>query len=121
LSSSSHSTRADTTFYTGITKQNEYIPEDFELKQNYPNPFNPRTVIPFRLKKKAFVRLYVYDIAGREVQWLVDGNYNAGEYEVDFMGKYSSSGVYFYKIEITPDNSSERSTNTKTNDIAKIN
>ncbi len=103
----------DSTFYTGITKQNEIIPAGFELKQNYPNPFNPRTVIPFSLKKRANVKLNAYDVTGREVQQLVSGIYNAGEYEVDFMGKYSSSGVYFYKIEISDDSSREKFTETK--------
>ena len=109
-----HSTvGGDTTFYTGITKQNENIPAGFELKQNYPNPFNPRTVIPFSLNKRANVKLNAYDVTGREVQQLVSGIYNAGEYEVDFMGKYSSSGVYFYKIEISDDSSREKFTETK--------
>ena len=103
----------DSTFYTGITKKNENIPAGFELKQNYPNPFNPRTVIPFSLKKRANVKLNAYDVTGREVQQLVSGIYNAGEYEVDFMGKYSSSGVYFYKIEISDDSSREKFTETK--------
>ena len=103
----------DTTFYTGITKKNENIPAGFELKQNYPNPFNPRTVIPFSLKKRANVKLNAYDVTGREVQQLVSGIYNAGEYEVDFMGKYSSSGVYFYKIEISDNSSREKFTETK--------
>jgi hypothetical protein len=53
------------------------------------------------------------DVTGREVQQLVSGIYNAGEYEVDFMGKYSSSGVYFYKIEISDDSSREKFTETK--------
>ena len=91
----------DTTFYTGVHQLVSVIPEDFELKQNYPNPFNPRTVIRFSLKRKAKVRLIVYDIRGIEVQRLADGRYDAGEYEADFMGKFSSSGVYFYRIEVS--------------------
>ena len=91
----------DTTFYTGVQQLVSVIPEDFELKQNYPNPFNPRTVIRFSLKKNTKVRLIVYDIRGIEVQRLADGRYDAGEYEADFMGKFSSSGVYFYRIEVS--------------------
>ncbi len=103
----------DTTFYTGIQQSVGVIPKDYFLKQNYPNPFNPRTIIPFSLKKNAFVKLIAYDIRGIEVQRLAEGRYNAGEYEVDFMGKFSSSGVYFYKIEITTDNSNEIYKDTK--------
>jgi len=98
---------------TSISQISSAIPSDFKLYQNYPNPFNPRTVIPFSLKKKAVVRMYIYDITGKEIQRLVVGDYNAGEYEVDFMGKYSSSGVYFYRIEITGDSSNEKFTETR--------
>ena len=103
----------DTTLYTGIQQSVGVIPKDYFLKQNYPNPFNPRTVIPFSLKKNASVKLIAYDIRGIEVQRLAEGRYNAGEYEVDFMGKFSSSGVYFYKIEITTDKSNEIYKDTK--------
>ena len=93
----------DTTFYTGLVQQVSTIPKDFTLHQNYPNPFNPRTIIPFSLKKSAYVKLTAYDIIGKEVQKLVEGRYEAGEYEVDFMGKFSASGVYFYHIVIHSD------------------
>jgi len=102
--------------YSSIISVNNFdqnIPNNFILHQNYPNPFNPRTVIPFSLKKSAYVKLIAYDIRGVEIQKLADGKYSAGEYEVDFMGKFSSSGVYFYKIEVTPDNSGERFIDTK--------
>ena len=103
----------DTTIYTGIVKQTAVIPEDFSLHQNYPNPFNPRTIIPFSLKKSAFVKLTAFDITGKEVQNLVNGRYEAGEYEVDFMGKFMPSGVYFYRIEIPDNNSGIYYTETK--------
>ena len=106
-------TGGDTTFYSGIVRQVSTIPQDFILHQNYPNPFNPRTIIPFSLKKNAFVKLTAYDITGKEVQQLVEGKYEAGEYEVDFMGKFSASGVYFYRIDIIGNNSNERFSQTK--------
>ena len=83
----------------GIQQISSQIPREFKLYQNYPNPFNPRTVIPFSLKKSAYVKLIAYDITGREIQKMVDGNYSAGEYEVDFIGKFSASGVYLYRME----------------------
>jgi hypothetical protein len=90
----------DTVWYIGIVQKSKEVPRDFELKQNYPNPFNPRTVIPYSLKSAGYVRIIAYDILGREVQRLVDQKQNAGEYEVDFMGKFSSSGVYFYRMTV---------------------
>ena len=76
------------------------MPEKFVLKQNYPNPFNPRTVIPYSLSASAHVKIIAYDITGREVQRMVDKYQHAGAYEVDFMGKFTASGVYFYRMEV---------------------
>jgi photosystem II stability/assembly factor-like uncharacterized protein len=90
----------DTVWYTGIVQQSREVPNNFILKQNYPNPFNPRTVIPYSLKSAGYVRIIAYDILGREVQKLVDQKQSAGEYEVDFMGKFCSSGVYFYRMTV---------------------
>jgi hypothetical protein len=76
------------------------IVHEWKLKQNYPNPFNPRTVIPYSLSKAGQVKIITYDILGREVQRMVDNYQQAGEYEVDFMGKFSATGVYFYSMEV---------------------
>jgi photosystem II stability/assembly factor-like uncharacterized protein len=98
-------TGGDTIFYIGIIQQSTRVPKHFELKQNYPNPFNPRTVIPYSLKSAGYVRIIAYDILGREVQRLVDQKQSAGEYEVDFMGKFTASGVYFYRMTVNPSSS----------------
>jgi hypothetical protein len=44
------------------------------------------------------VKLKLYDITGREVKTLVDCEYDAGLYNVEFNGSDLSSGVYFYRI-----------------------
>ena len=97
-----------------IEKISSNIPGEYRLYQNYPNPFNPRTIIPYSLKSPAYVKLIAYDILGKEVQRLVDQKQNAGEYEVDFMGKFSASGVYFYRMEVTDDKSKHLFSETKT-------
>ena len=93
-------TGGDTTFYTGIQQTPNAVPEGFVLKQNYPNPFNPRTVIPYTLSAPAHVKIIAYDITGREIQRMVDSYQQAGAYEVDFMGKFTASGVYFYRMTV---------------------
>jgi photosystem II stability/assembly factor-like uncharacterized protein len=103
----------DPIFYTEVGQISSQVPTKFILGQNYPNPFNPRTVITYNLKSSGYVKLIAYDILGREVQRLVDSSQKAGEYEVDFMGKFSASGVYFYRMQVSNDNQKQLYSETK--------
>jgi hypothetical protein len=93
--------RADSNLYaTPINILNNYneAPNTYRLYQNFPNPFNPLTNIRFDIRKKAFVKLTIYDILGREVAVLVNQGLKLGTYEVEFDGTNFASGVYFYKL-----------------------
>ncbi|NIW99096.1 MAG: T9SS type A sorting domain-containing protein, partial [Phycisphaerae bacterium] len=75
----------------------------FSLAQNYPNPFNPSTNVEFEIRKAEWVRLAVYDNAGRKVAMLVNEKLSPGSYKVqwegrDDAGREVSSGVYYYQI-----------------------
>ncbi len=83
---------------TALARTEQGIPADFELMQNYPNPFNPTTTIRYRLSQKGHVNLTVYDIQGRKVKTLVNGQQTAGTYSVRFNGVKLASGIYLYKI-----------------------
>jgi len=74
------------------------VPDEFNLGQNYPNPFNPTTTIRFTVLDPGFTSLKVYDILGRELESLVNGDLSSGNYEVIFDASSLSSGVYFYKL-----------------------
>lgn len=82
----------------GITPISNILPGEFMLQQNYPNPFNPVTNIRFSIPKSGNVRLIVYDIAGKQVAELVNGELSAGEYNADFDASGLASGVYFYEL-----------------------
>ena len=88
----------DTTI--GIQPISNNIPEQFELCQNFPNPFNPLTEIKYKIKKKGFVNIRVFDLLGREIAQLVNETHKAGEYITRFNGSGFSSGVYLYIIGI---------------------
>ena len=74
-------------------------PLEFKLDQNYPNPFNPATQITFQLTKKSNVVLKVYNLLGKEVAILVDGQKEAGKHKINFDAGDLPSGMYLYKIE----------------------
>ena len=79
-------------------------PRAFVLRQNRPNPFRARTSIRFELPRPGKVRLTIYDVMGRLIRTVVDGDLPAGEHEVswdarDNGGNLVSSGVYVARIE----------------------
>jgi N-acetylneuraminic acid mutarotase len=90
---------------TGVDEAFDALPTWFALEQNYPNPFNPTTVIRYGVPGTrgpglgtSNVRLVVYDLLGREVATLVDGNKPAGVHEVKCDAAGLASGVYLYRL-----------------------
>ena len=74
------------------------VPKSYALQQNYPNPFNPTTTISYQLPSVSHVTLQVFDVLGRGVATLVNGQQNAGVYKINFNASQYASGVYFYRI-----------------------
>ncbi len=73
-------------------------PTEFELRAPYPNPFNPTTRIDFMLPQAGKAQLTVFDVTGREVATLIDGEMPAGYHSAIFDGERLASGIYFYKL-----------------------
>jgi hypothetical protein len=84
---------------TRVTRKDSELPDNFDLKQNYPNPFNPGTKIAFSLPFRQNVILKVYNSLGQVITTLVNGEYEAGNYSVEFNAKNQPSGIYFYNIQ----------------------
>jgi hypothetical protein len=74
-------------------------PAAFRLEQNYPNPFNASTIIPITLTRRARVTVKIFDILGREVDRLVDGELPAGEHRLRFQADDLPSGVYLCRLQ----------------------
>jgi hypothetical protein len=83
---------------SNVEELNSYTPNSFKLYQNYPNPFNPSTTISFSLPQQGHVTLKVFDMLGREVATLLDGELNPGEHSVVYNAKKLASGVYYYRL-----------------------
>ncbi|HMK39514.1 MAG TPA: S8 family peptidase, partial [Bacteroidota bacterium] len=88
---------AATSLSTGISLA-PTVPLEFSLRQNYPNPFNPSTVIEYVIPRSGHVTLEVFDLLGRVVSTLVDGEQVFGPHSVRFDGTGLASGVYFYRL-----------------------
>ncbi|MEO8210400.1 MAG: DUF4331 family protein [bacterium] len=80
------------------------VPTKFELVQNYPNPFNPVTKIDYSIPSNGQVSLVIYDALGKQVVTLVNNSLEAGYYSVDFNASQLSSGVYYYKLDVSGQN-----------------
>jgi hypothetical protein len=92
-------------FYTlSSTEPDDSLPKQFALQQNHPNPFNPRTTITYHLEKENIVHLKIFDLAGRLVAVLADGdNQASGKHTTTWMGRdlhgrVMPSGTYFYRL-----------------------
>jgi hypothetical protein len=85
--------------YSNIIEVDAGAPKQFALEQNYPNPFNPTTTISYQLPVASQVSLKVYDVLGREVMTLVNGEQEAGVYNLSLNGATLSSGIYFYRLQ----------------------
>ncbi len=83
---------------TNIENETE-LPRKVTLNQNYPNPFNPTTIIEFALPESGFVRLDVFDITGRHISTLINGQVQAGSHTKTFDASRLSSGVYLYRLQ----------------------
>ena len=75
------------------------VPTEYALYNAYPNPFNPSTTIKFDLPEASMVRLAVYDMLGREVAVLVNGERVAGQHIVVFDAGRLASGMYIYRLQ----------------------
>lgn len=83
---------------TGIIEEVGRIPGNFALSQNFPNPFNSSTNINYTLPHQSEVTIDIYDILGRRVETLVNTQQQAGNHQIIWDAKDTSTGMYFYKI-----------------------
>lgn len=79
------------------------LPTGLALHANWPNPFNPETRISFHLDHAGPVTLAVFDLCGRRVATLLDGELQAGLHHsrwngLDAGGLPAASGSYLLQL-----------------------
>ncbi|NIO27667.1 MAG: T9SS type A sorting domain-containing protein [Candidatus Latescibacteria bacterium] len=74
--------------------------DEVQLDMPVPNPFNPVTRIAYWLPRAGYARLSIYDVAGRLVARLVEGEQQYGKHIVDWDASGLASGTYFLRLEV---------------------
>ncbi|MBX3006955.1 MAG: right-handed parallel beta-helix repeat-containing protein [Melioribacteraceae bacterium] len=77
--------------------KNELL-NSYELLGNYPNPFNPTTTISYIIPESGIVQIKIFDILGKEIATLYDGNNSAGKHSIVWDANSVANGIYFYSI-----------------------
>ena len=83
------------------------LPTVFALHPAYPNPFNPITQIRFDIPSPTIVHIEIFDVLGRPVRTLINGEYIPGYYVFEWdgrnnLGQTVGTGIYLIKMR-TPE------------------
>ncbi len=86
--------------FMAVDAGNGSLPQEFNLYANYPNPFNPVTTIRFDVGQNSGdnTLLRIYDITGRSVATLINGQLQIGTYEIQWDARGFASGIYFSEL-----------------------
>ena len=74
------------------------IPQTFVLYSSFPNPFNPITTIKFSVETFHAMSLRIFDITGRVVETLLNGEIPVGNHEITWNASRQPSGVYIVQL-----------------------
>ena len=81
------------------------VESDFQLPDGiitincYPNPFNETAIIRFNPVDDMNISIAIYNILGRKIATLLEGQKRAGEHTVTWDASEYPSGVYFARLE----------------------
>ena len=75
--------------------------EEFSLFENtmiYPNPTQENATLEITLVKDSKINVSIFDISGKEIANVLNGNLNAGENQLEINTSNFSNGIYYTKI-----------------------
>jgi hypothetical protein len=73
-------------------------PDNYFLSGAYPNPFNNHTTVKYGLPETGLVNLTIFDLSGRKMMELVNGEQSAGTHEMDIDCNDLTSGIYMLSL-----------------------
>lgn len=92
----------------GVNGNSNQLPAGYSLEQNYPNPFNPSTVVYYNVGTPSSINITVFDVTGKEAAVLLNEYKPAGRFSVEWNAANMPSGVYFYRMTIDGNQSTEK-------------
>lgn len=78
----------------------EFGTTGIQLDQNMPNPANGSTTIRYSIAEKGSVSFQVFDITGKEVLNMNQGEQLAGNHQIEMSTAGLQAGVYFYTLTV---------------------
>lgn len=78
-------------------------PQGFILEQSFPNPSSSASTIRYHVGRAADVNLAVYDLRGRLLETLVDGETSPGTHETRWDAARVAAGTYVYRLTVDGD------------------
>jgi hypothetical protein len=73
-------------------------PDNITVSENFPNPVKNSTMFSYILTKNVNVNVNVFDMSGRLVISMPQGNQEAGTHRVTINAENLSNGTYFYTL-----------------------
>lgn len=75
------------------------LPNVFALHPAYPNPFNATTQIRFDVAGRGFTSLSLFDLSGRKIDTIFEGELTPGRYSRILTAEDLPSGIYVVKLK----------------------
>jgi hypothetical protein len=73
-------------------------PERYALAAGYPSPAGPMTTLRFAVPRLSRVAIRLYDVTGREVRTLLEGEIPSGRHTIELDGAALAAGIYFCRM-----------------------
>jgi hypothetical protein len=71
----------------------------FRLHPAFPNPFQSTTTLPYHMEANGKLSVTVFDVLGRQMATLFEGEQSAGAHALTFDASGLSAGIYFIRME----------------------